>query len=211
MTDPAEVRWPGGSVRLAYVGGGRWRRGSSTTSLREIVDALAKRILAAPGRVEFIAPGARETIDVVRRDDLIGVLPAGLVPLDVTKPTRQPFVAFAMHWFGWNCERCWPADVKRPADRFGERFSAAAFASSPNPAALAADLDAALTARVLAAVEPEQLVESAIRELAAMGHTSTFADGDGRWSVWASQWVMVSFEPPRTCSVSVAKAGSRPA
>ena len=204
MTEPAEIRWPGGSARVAYVGGGRWRRDGRTVSLRELVEAIAKSVLAAPGQVEFTAPGVHETIDVIRRDDLIGVLPAGLIPLDLTRPTREPFVAFAMRWLDWHSERCWPDDVARPADRFGESFSASSFASSADPAALTADLDKALAARMNAATDPERLFETAIRELAALGHTTTFADGNGRWSVWASPWVVVSFDPP-TCSVTRAK------
>lgn len=209
MNDPVEIRWPGGSVRVAYVGGGRWRRDGSRMPLRELVDAIGKRVLAAPGRVDFVAPGVEETIEVIRRADLVGVLPAGLLPLDVTSPTKEPFVAFATKWLGWHCERCWPDDVERPADRIGERFSAAAFAASSNPSALVAELDAALAARVRGAGDPENVVNTVIRELAALGHTATFADGDGRWSVWVSQWVMISFEPPRTTSVSAAQEGSR--
>ena len=209
MSDPVEVRWSAGSVRLGYVGDGRWRRGSSIAPLREIVDAIAKTILASPGRVEFVAPGVEDVIEVVRRDDLIGVLPAGLVPLDVTSPTRQPFVAFAMHWLDWHSERCWADDVARPADRFGAEFSSDAFASSTDRAALAAKLDAALDARVAAAKNPVATFEKAIRELAALGHTSTFADGNGTWSLWSSQWIDVSFEPPRSCSVTAARVEPR--
>ncbi len=204
--EPAEVRWLGEGARVAYIGGGRWRLDARTmSSLRELADSIAKSVVAAPGRVEFVAPGVHDVIEVARRDDLVGVLPRNLVPLDVTSPTREPFIAYAARWLDWNSERCWPDDVARPADRFGDELSAAAFASSSDPAALASDLDRALAARVSAATAPENVVETAIRELAALGHTSTFADSDGRWSVWASQWVIISFEPPRTCSVSPVK------
>lgn len=205
----AEVRWPGGSARLAYVGDGRWRRDSSVASLREHVDALARTVVAAPGSVEFVAPGAHDTIEVIRRDDLIGVLPPNLVPLDVTKPRHEPFVQFAMHWLDWHSERCWAEGVARPAGRVDERFSSAAFAASKDPASLIADLDAALAARVRDAARPERVYETAIRELAALGHTTTWSDSDGHWSVWASQWVVVSFEPPRSCGVTGAQAGPR--
>jgi hypothetical protein len=201
----AEVRWPAGSARLAYVGDGRWRRDSTTVAfLREHVDAIARTIMDAPGRVEFDAPGGvHDTIEVVRRDDLMGVLPPQLVPLDVTRPTHQPFVQFAMFWLGWHCERCWADDVARRADRVDERFSSDAFAASKDPKALAADLHEVLAARVRAAPHPEQTYETAIRELAALGHTTTFSDSDGDWSTWASQWIFVTFNPPSDCSVTV--------
>jgi hypothetical protein len=205
----AEVKWPGGSAQLAYVGEGRWRRDSKVAFLREHVDALAWTIMKAPGRVEFTAPGVHETIDVVRRDDLIGVIPAHLVPLDVTSPTHQPFVQCALNWLGWHCERCWADDVARPADRVAERFSSAAFAASKQPAVLAADLHEVLAARVRASSHPEQTYERAIRELAALGHTTTFADSDGEWSTWASQWIFVTFNPPADCSVTVELAARR--
>jgi len=205
----AEVRWPGGSARLAYVGAGRWRRDSSVRFLREHVDALGWTILDSPGRVEFVAPGVHDAIDVVRRDDLIGVLPAHLVPLDVTTPSHQPFVQFAMNWLGWHCERCWADDVARPADRVDDRFSSAAFAASKDRAALAADLHEVLAARVRDAAHPEQTYETAIRELGALDHKTTFADSDGEWSTWASQWIFVTFNPPNDCSVTAGPAERR--
>jgi hypothetical protein len=118
MTDPGEIRWANGSVRIGYLGDSRWRVDASGEAARDergtfelneraliehVVSALetvprgaAVRIAVAPnaraldlGIVAFVAPGVHDEVRVAWRADLVGVLPRHLPNIDVVAAIRD--------------------------------------------------------------------------------------------------------------------------
>jgi hypothetical protein len=220
--DPGQIRWNTGELRIGYLGGARWRvakrddlgmptvteqsEGDLVASLlgelsraprREKMPSPAGRTMHSLGLVDFTAPGVSDSVRAVWRTDLEGVLPEAMSLIDVVAVRQSPFGAFARDWLDQHAERCWGSGVPLPPDRFGAEFSAASFDTTPDRHALAAQLEAALLARLHASPDPGDTFHVAVRELEALGHVCTFFDGDGHWEIWCFRHVSLTWEPAR--------------
>ncbi len=151
------------------------------------------------------------------------MLPRGLPVIDVVatiaggteRPHHRPLLDYARYWLSSRGERCRAVGVPLPADRLGPEFSSERFDASPDRAALGARLDAVVAARVAASRSPEETFSQVLRELDALGHDCTFADGDGHWRVWASRHLTATWygededtddeerHPPNPCRIEV--------
>jgi hypothetical protein len=191
---PGEVRWGNQVWRIGYLGEDRWCVGASEMFTAELVRRLASEVERADGgEVHLIVPGRHDVISVVVRADLRGVLPAQCAPVDVrsvttrkgTSVVQTPFVNFVHPWLVNNSERAWAADAIQPLDRFGEDFAPDCFVR--DGAALAERLGDAFTRRLRASKDPAATFALGVRELAALGHDTDFADENGgEWAAWAA-------------------------
>ena len=226
--DPGELRWATGSFGIGYLGEDRWRVVEPATaqvrelSRGELVGELIARLEQVPhgaaieiahagvhdlardlGAVELIAPGVHDVARIAWRQSLVGVLPAGLVPIDVYAASRdgldrrvhRPVGELVHAWLQRHRERCRATGVPLPADRFGAEWSAAAFGLSADRGTLIAKLRHALIARIAASRAPAEVVDTAERELEALGHRCTFAESDGHWTVWGCAYFSISWSP----------------
>jgi hypothetical protein len=183
---------------MGYLGEDRWRVVAAGTSSEMFSGELARRLAdevekVAGGEVHLIVPGCHDVISVVVREDLRGVLPTQCPPVDVrsattrkgTRAVHTPFLNFVHPWLVNNSERAWAADAIQPLDRFGEDFAPDCFAR--DGAALAERLGDAFTRRLRASKDPAATFALGVRELAALGHDTDFADENGGdWAAWAS-------------------------